>query len=84
MYEVQFYAMSRTGERTRVSRMVKADTESEASELASPGNRPLTVDGVVYDEWVVEDIIPHVDYPHEPGTLYDCPACEEPGELDAN
>lgn len=19
----------------------------------------------------------HVDYPHEPGTLYDCPACEE-------
>ena len=18
----------------------------------------------------------HVDYPHEPGTLYDCPACE--------
>jgi hypothetical protein len=20
--------------------------------------------------------VPHVDYPHEPGTLYDCPACE--------
>jgi len=19
----------------------------------------------------------HVDYPHEPGYLYDCPACEE-------
>ncbi len=19
----------------------------------------------------------HVDYPHEPGTLYDCPPCEE-------
>lgn len=19
----------------------------------------------------------HVDYPHHPGTLYDCPACEE-------
>lgn len=25
----------------------------------------------------------HVDYPHTPGTLYDCPACEASGELDA-
>lgn len=24
----------------------------------------------------------HVDYPHHPGTLYDCPACEASGELD--
>lgn len=21
-------------------------------------------------------LAPHVDYPHEPGRLYDCPACE--------
>jgi hypothetical protein len=20
--------------------------------------------------------VPHVDYPHHPGTLYDCPPCE--------
>jgi len=24
----------------------------------------------------------HVDYPHWPGTLYDCPACEASGELE--
>lgn len=28
--------------------------------------------------------LPHADYPHEPGTLYDCPACEASGELDAD
>lgn len=22
------------------------------------------------------DEIPHADYPHEPGSLYDCPRCE--------
>lgn len=22
------------------------------------------------------EVIEHADYPHEPGTLYDCPACE--------
>lgn len=26
----------------------------------------------------------HAGYPHEPGTLYDCPACEASGELDAD
>lgn len=24
----------------------------------------------------------HVNYPHNPGTLYDCPACEASGALD--
>lgn len=30
----------------------------------------------------VERTVSHVDYPHQPGTLYDCPACEASGELD--
>lgn len=24
----------------------------------------------------IDDLIIHADYPHHPGTLYDCPACE--------
>ena len=24
----------------------------------------------------MSDTLTHVDYPHEPGRLYDCPACE--------
>ena len=25
-----------------------------------------------------KDTVKHADYPHEPGTLYDCPACDMP------
>jgi len=29
------------------------------------------------DRWDSDQArVPHADYPHEPGTLYDCPACE--------
>lgn len=37
--------------------------------------------------WPLEaaELVPeHADYPHLPGTLYDCPACEASGELDAD
>lgn len=34
-----------------------------------------------YDQ-VWPDPSAHVDYPHEPGMLYDCPACEAMGTLD--
>ncbi len=30
----------------------------------------MDYDGIPLDE------IPHSDYPHEPGRLYDCPRCE--------
>lgn len=41
------------------------------------------------DAWIAlwaPDPVPsrHVDYPHQPGTLYDCSACEASGELDAS
>ena len=37
-------------------------------------------------EWFVRANLVHVDYPHTPGSLYDCPGCElgpctcEPGD----
>lgn len=37
-------------------------------------------DGTITGPWseavMWRDISAHVDYPHWPGTLYDCPACE--------
>lgn len=30
-----------------------------------------------YDQARVDPETGHADYPHEPGTLYDCPPCEE-------
>lgn len=30
------------------------------------------------------DVTAHVDYPHHPGTLYDCPGCEAIMDKDAN
>jgi hypothetical protein len=41
----------------------------------------LSIDGMPAAEWIndmTEDEEPHVDYPHHPGTLYDCPACHMP------
>jgi hypothetical protein len=31
---------------------------------------------VTFDEYDDDDEPEHVNYPHEPGRLYDCPACE--------
>lgn len=47
-----------------------------------------TAEGELTGPWsthldtVWKDPANHVNYPHHPGTLHDCPACEASGELD--
>ena len=40
-----------------------------------PGTGAIDVDGERHSVNVA-DLIPHVEYPHHPGALYDCSACE--------
>lgn len=53
---------------------------------ASEGIFIRTAEGELTGPWsedqIWHDPSYHVDYPHHPGTLYDCPACEVSGELD--
>ncbi|MFI2607745.1 hypothetical protein [Kitasatospora sp. NPDC018619] len=70
----------RPGETDYWIQYVKGDRpESEDACLFLPGGWELlefeckaTPHGAHADEWEPE----HTDYPHEPGSLYDCPACE--------
>lgn len=47
------------------------------------GEGELTGPWMLGVDQVWHDPAYHADYPHHPGTLYDCPACEASGELDA-
>lgn len=47
-----------------------------------------TADGELTGPWIIGsdviffDVTAHADYPHHPGTLYDCPGCEAIMEKD--
>ena len=45
------------------------DTEQERDDALHTGEYPEDAEPAFVNE-------PHVAYPHEPGRLYDCPACE--------
>lgn len=76
-YRVEF--TTDTGQLTNLT--VWADTREGARENIE---RVFAADPEVFGEWTYE--LPgeespapqHVDYPHEPGTLYDCAACDMP------
>lgn len=51
-----------------------------AEDFMEQGWTVRKADGTLTGPWseadMWRDISAHVDYPHHPGTLYDCPACE--------
>lgn len=58
------------------------------TKIAYDGYMVTTVTGEETGPWnfehVFHDVTAHVDYPHHPGTLYDCPGCEAIMEKDDN
>lgn len=63
-------------------------TYGRIAEITYAGYMIRTATGELTGPWSYEhlfhDATAHLDYPHHPGTLYDCPGCEAIMETEAN
>lgn len=66
------------------------DDEMTTGRVESAGFTPedeiylRTAEGELTGPWNPDQLHRHADYPHQPGTLYDCRVCEAMGTLDPN